>query len=297
MAAQFFGSSRSDPELVIRNMRSAWERIAHERVQERLKAVFLHLPFLRVSRGISDDPYEKYSEQARRSRNSTSKVISRELENALRALENHVIQEALEIYEDEAPEKPIKTGDLLWAVYNFGLVPFIETEILRDVCSKLAKAQPSLGLDMWRPDAERFLSYKSAGLRKQFPVVIRIVDELKSQWRDNVHQRANQISALTGAVSSEPVANDQTAGKAPETQTQTIQPLPPDLQSSQQSEETSRESSAPIQSESELTEAEPKVRNVEPPAMAAGIEGNTIAKKGRSSTTRQRPKNPQMGRH
>jgi hypothetical protein len=200
MTAQFSSSGGIDAAL--RNMQSAWKRIAHERVQARLDGMFTSMIFrFVVSRDTRGDLYEKYREQARRSQNSTSKVVSRELEDALRALENDIVEEGFYIFEDESPEKPIKSSDLLWAIYNFGLVPFIEGKILRDVCLKLANAQPSLGFDVYRPDAERFFSYNSAGLRQQFPAVIRIVDAVKDQCYNQTLQRSEKIHAQSRATS------------------------------------------------------------------------------------------------
>lgn len=218
--------SRSDPAPLLRNMQSAWSRIAHERVQERLEGIFLRLtvPFLGVSRGTSGDLYEKFSEQAKRSR--YSKVVSRELEDALLALESNIVKKALGIYEDEGPERPIKSNDLLWAIYNFGLVPFIQTEVLRDVSFKLANAQPALGIDVFRLDAERFFTYNSAGLRKQLPVVIRVVDELKRRWYDEIRERSRITNSQSVAVSTGGPSDHQaqSAGTTPKTVQLTPEP-------------------------------------------------------------------------
>jgi hypothetical protein len=114
MTAEFLSSGRPDLALSLRNMQSAWKQIAHERVQERLDGLFFRVSLYGISRGASRDVYREYSEQEKRSRNSSSKVTSRELEDAVFALENNVVQRAFEIYEDEAPEKPIQSRDLLW---------------------------------------------------------------------------------------------------------------------------------------------------------------------------------------
>src|SRR5690242_11449624 len=256
MAEHPFGSRRFDPELLTRNMRSAWDRIAHERVQERLKSIFrlISLSF-GTSGGSSGDLYERYSEQAKRSRNSTSHIVSRELEDALHAIEDNAIQKAFDIYADESPEEVITSFDWLWATYNFGIIPFITNEVLRDVCFRLANAQPSLGLDLSRLDAERFFSYNSPELRKQFPVVIRIVDELNRDWYDKVLNRANEINS-SAPVSSAARPSSPPAGIASETRPQTVQQRLPDLHPSQPAPQASTESSPSVASAIGLSKAE-----------------------------------------
>jgi len=288
MAAHFFGSGRSDPELGVRNMRSVWERFPHERVQERLKGVFVRLtsPLFRVSRGTSGDLYEKYSEQAKRSRNSTSKVVSRELEDALRAMEDNVVEMALDIYEDEAPEKQIKSSDLLWAIYNFGLVPFIETEVLIDICHRLDRAQPSLGLNLFRPDGHRFFTYKSEGLRKQFPVVTRIVDELKSQWYDKIRQRSEKIHAQSMAVTTGPGSDAlESIGKASGTQAQMVQELSPKPHPKQSSpSQPLPETITSIQAGNQKANRDPEGKNTSDLARSVEQPSSATAKQEKSTT-------------
>jgi hypothetical protein len=84
----------------------------------------------------------------------------------------------------------------MWLVYNMGLVPFIETRLLRDICLKLDHAQPSLGLNLLRSDGERFFSYRSDGLKRDFPIVIRIVDRLKTECSDKIALRARQLTEI-----------------------------------------------------------------------------------------------------
>ncbi len=67
-----------------------------------------------------------------------------------------------------------------------------------DTCFKLDKAQPSLGLNLLRPDGERFFAYQSQALKRDFPAVIRIVDRVKEHWREKIHALAQELMAKRG---------------------------------------------------------------------------------------------------
>src|SRR5437667_7070883 len=149
MAFQGWKSATADLERALHDAKSLWDLIAHERVKERSQGVFGLGLYL--SSGARDDAYRAYSALASRLRNSNGKMPSRELEEAVFTLEDRCTQAAFEIFEDEAPERPIRNINLLWLIYSLGLVPFIQTKILHDTCFRLEKAQPSLGIDMLRP--------------------------------------------------------------------------------------------------------------------------------------------------
>lgn len=180
-----------------------WRLIAHERVKERLDRLFSVAAFLSGWRASEDEAYRTYASEASKLQNSTSRIPSRELEEAVFRLEDAYVQKALEIYRDETPRREITDVILLWHVYNLGLVPFIETRILRDTCFRLDKAQPSLGLNTLRPDGERFFSYRSERLKQEFPIVIRIVDRLKAEYADKIAALARQMTTKVEAVSVE----------------------------------------------------------------------------------------------
>ena len=271
-------------------MQSAWKQIAHERVQERLDGLFFRISLYGISLGASGDAYREYSEQEKRSRNSTSKVASRELENAVLALENTVVQKAFEVYKDEAPERPIQSRDLLWAIYNFGLVPFIETKVLNDICYRLDLAQPSLNLNLSRSGADHFFTYNSPRLRKDFPVVIRIVDGLKRHWYDEIGLLAGITNAEVPAVSTGGLSDNrpQSGKNVPGTPVQTIKQPAPDSQPSQSLLQPRAESMAPIESESELGKADLQEQGARdlPPSVEQPISGTTKQKNATGKTAR-----------
>lgn len=170
-----------------------WRQIAHERVEERLDKIFVLAAFRSGFRAPQDDLLSAYSAQASRFKNSTSRIVARDLEEAVLKVEDNHVQSAFQVYCDETPQREVTDTTLLWLIYNLGLIPFIETRILRDSCFKLDNAQPSLGLNLLRPDGERFFSYRSEKFGSEFPDVIRIVDRLKSDWSDKIAGRALQI--------------------------------------------------------------------------------------------------------
>jgi hypothetical protein len=182
-----------DSQIRLYQVQLKWNQIAHERVKERLDRIVTMAAFRSGRRLPQDSAYEAYSEQASRSKHTTSCIPSRELEDAVFCLEDQYVQEALEIYCDETPEREITDSALLWLVYTQGLTQFIETRILHDVCFKLDQAQPSLGIDILRADGERFFSYRSERLKRDFPVVIRIVDRLKIEWQKKIAARSAQL--------------------------------------------------------------------------------------------------------
>ena len=202
-----------------REAQSIWDQIAHERIKEQLGRVSFRTSLDGLFPSPRGDAHRAYSEQASKLRNSTSKIPSRELEEAVFRLEDISIQAAFDIYQGEIPQKEIMNTTLLWLVYNLGLVPFIETKILWNTCFKLDEGQPSLGLNLLRADPERFFSYNSQKLRKEFPVVIRIVDRLKAQWRDKIAARVREMTAgespasLATAPSAEEHTAEQTIGE------------------------------------------------------------------------------------
>jgi hypothetical protein len=187
-------------ERALHEAKSLWDLIAHDRVKDRLEKIFFHLSFGRVFGVGRGDTHREYSAVASRVQHSSSKLASRELEEAVFRLENAAIQKAFEIYEDETLQRRITNVQLLWLVYNLGLVPYIETEVLRDICFRLDKAQPSLGFNLYRVHAEQFFVYRSVELRKEFPVVIRIIDALKAQWRDKLNDRMHDMIAQPAAA-------------------------------------------------------------------------------------------------
>jgi hypothetical protein len=215
-----------DMQTRLREAEHMWGQIAHERVKERLDRLFAVGAF-RIGFGADqDEAYKTYSEQASKLQNSTSRIAPRELEEAVFSLEDNYVQRALEIYCDETPERQITDLTLLWVVYNMGLIPFVETRILRDTCFKLDHAQPSLGLNILRPDGERFFSYGSDRLKREFPIVIRIVDRLKTQCSEKIAARVRQITD----VASDKV--QQSAREADEVVSHVTPPESPNLSAS-----------------------------------------------------------------
>ncbi len=181
-----------------------WNQIAHERVKERLNMVCSRMELHFVFDRTRGQAYREYREVESRVKNSASKVPSRELEDAIFKLEDEFVQDSLTIYEEETPQRKITHAGLLWFIYSQGLVPFIEKEILRDVCFRLDRAQPSLNLDMFRHNAVAFFSYSSPTMRKEYPVVIRIVERLKDDWRAKTSKRAQEISERNAKSAESP---------------------------------------------------------------------------------------------
>jgi hypothetical protein len=151
-------------------------------------------------RPAKDEVDQAYSEQASKAKHNTSRIVSRELEEAVFRLEDNYVQKAFEIYCDETPERDITDPTLLWMVYTAGLCRFIEDRILRDICFKLDQAQPSLELNILRPDRERLFSYQSEKLKREFPIVFRLVERLKAEWGRKI---AARVAQLTQAVSTQ----------------------------------------------------------------------------------------------
>jgi hypothetical protein len=173
--------------------RTVWNQIAQERVSERLEGLVSRVSLYPLRSGRAGEIYRNYLAQGARSQKSIGKVPSRELEDAIFMLEDVLVEQALAVYEEEIPDRKVSSGALLQLIYSQGLVRFIEEQILCDICFRLAKAQPSLGLNTSRPDFERLLSYHSPRLQKEFSVVLRIVDRLKSHWQSKVSKRAGEI--------------------------------------------------------------------------------------------------------
>ena len=195
-------SNQNDLQSRMREVELMWNQIAHERVKERLDRLLTVAAF-RTGRSSQDDAHKAYSEQASKLKSSTSRIVSRELEESLYSLEDTYVQEAFETYCDETPEREITDTALLWMVYQLGLCPFIDTKVLRDICFKLDQAQPSLGLNISRPDAERFFSYQSERLKAEFPVVIRIVDRLKTAWGKKISARTAELAQAVSTKSDQ----------------------------------------------------------------------------------------------
>jgi len=96
-----------DLQARIRHAEFMWQQIAHERVKERLDTIFAVAAFRSGFQPREDDLSAAYSAQVSRFRNITSRIVARELEEAVFRLEDDRVQSAFEIYCDETPQRKV----------------------------------------------------------------------------------------------------------------------------------------------------------------------------------------------